>query len=88
MNLEIFTVYDAVAKSYLLPFFLPNQGMAIRTFSDCANDKSHAFCKNNTDYVLYKVGIFSDENCRFELFDKPEFLARADSLTKPEVMQT
>lgn len=61
MYLKIFTVYDQKAKAYLPPFFLPEKGMAERTFSDCCNDEHHQFGKHPEDYTLIYAGEFSDE---------------------------
>lgn len=58
MLLEAFSVYDSKAAGFLTPFFLPNVGMAIREFSNCANDAGHAFCQNSADFTLYHIGTF------------------------------
>ena len=34
--------------------------MAIRTFSDCVQDSSHAFNRHPTDYTLFQIGEFDD----------------------------
>jgi len=60
MKLVMFTIYDAVAQAYLPPFFLPSVEMAKRTFANCANDSTHAFCVNHGDYFLYETGEFDD----------------------------
>ncbi len=61
MKLKIFSIYDAKAKAYLPPFFLPNEAMAIRTFKDCCNSDQHQFGAHPEDYTLFEIGIFSDE---------------------------
>jgi len=62
MNVNIYTVYDDKAEAYLPPFFLPTDGMAVRTFADCANDKEHNFCIHPSDYTLFRVGSFNNIN--------------------------
>lgn len=57
--LEIFTVYDSAAAAYITPFFLPNQDMATRSFSDCVNDFGHSFNKHPHDYTLFRIGNFN-----------------------------
>ncbi|MDB4312225.1 hypothetical protein N9937_02220 [bacterium] len=57
---KIFTVFDVKARAYLPPFFLPEQGMAIRVFSDCINAKDHQFNKHPEDYTLFTLGTFDD----------------------------
>ena len=57
---RVFSVYDAAAKAYLPPFFLPATGMAIRTFSDAVNDPAHQFHRHASDYTLMEIGSFND----------------------------
>ena len=60
MQQHIFTVYDQKAKAYLPPFFLPKPEMALRVFTDCVNDPTHAFGKHPADYTLLQIGDFDD----------------------------
>ena len=62
MKLSIFSVFDSKASAFLPPFFLHNDAMAIRVFSDCVNADTHAFGKHPADYTLFRIGSFSDEN--------------------------
>lgn len=62
----MFTVHDSKAKVYGVPFFLHEEGMAIRTFSDMVNDPSHAFGKHPEDYTLFYVGKYDDSNGQLE----------------------
>ena len=56
----LFSIYDEKAHAYLPPFTLPTAGMAIRTFTDCANAPDHAFSRNPGDYTLFELGVFDD----------------------------
>ncbi len=60
MKLNIYMVHDQKANAYLPPFFLPEDGMAHRTFGDCCNDVEHQFGKHPEDYTLFKLGEFDD----------------------------
>lgn len=60
MKLNIYTVFDTKANAFLPPFFLPTDGMAVRTFKDAAEDEKHAFYKNAEDYILYRIGSYDD----------------------------
>jgi len=57
---KIFTIYDEKAKAYLPPFFLPESGMALRSFKDCINSNDHQFGKNPEDYTLFTLGHYND----------------------------
>jgi len=65
MKHNIFTVYDSKAKAYLTPFFMHEDGMAERVFSDCINDTAHQFGKHPEDYTLFKIGSWSDDKAKF-----------------------
>lgn len=60
MKHNIFSIYDSVAKAYYPPFFLPNNGMAIRQFTDMVNSTTTSISKNPKDYTLFNLGIFDD----------------------------
>lgn len=62
---KIYTIYDEKAEAYLPPFFLPNDAMAIRTFSDCVQSPEHQFGKHPSDYTLMSSGHFDDLSGEF-----------------------
>lgn len=66
MKNKIFTIYDQKAKAFLPPFFLPQEGMAIRTFSDCVNKEGHQFNAHPADYSLAEIGTFDEETGKLE----------------------
>lgn len=65
MKFRVFSVFDSKAKAFVPPFVLPEVGMAVRTFKDCANDKAHAFGKNPADYSLFSLGSWDDHSGSF-----------------------
>lgn len=74
MKHNIFTVFDQKAKAHLPPFFLPEIGMAERTFADCCNDKEHQFGKHPEDYTLMRIGTFDDQTAYIKILEVPEVL--------------
>ena len=62
MKFHMFSIYDEKARSHLPPFVLPEEGMAIRTFSDCINSIDHQFSKHPSDYTLIKIANYDDES--------------------------
>lgn len=64
---KMFTIHDTKAKAYLPPFFLPEEGMAIRTFSQCINSKEHQFGRSPADYNLFLIGTFDDTTATVSL---------------------
>nr|UXQ88035.1 MAG: nonstructural protein [Microvirus sp.] len=69
--LKIFTVYDHKAKAHLPPFFLPQDGMAERTFSDCCNNPEHQFGAHPEDYTLMSIGEFDESTAIITPTDIP-----------------
>ena len=61
MKHKVFAVYDEKAKAYLTPFFLPEAGMAKRTFGDCVNDPQHQFGLHPADYTLFELAVWNLE---------------------------
>lgn len=68
MKFQIFTIHDSKAQAFLSPFVMQNAEMAQRTFIECANDKTHMFCKHPTDFTLFQIGTFDDETGDVENF--------------------
>lgn len=58
MILSIYSIHDSKAQAHLPPFFLARNELAIRIFSDCVNDKKHAFGQHPEDYTLFTHGHF------------------------------
>lgn len=56
MKLKLFSVFDEKAKSFIAPFAMPTDAMAVREFAGCVNDEKHAFGRNPEDYTLFRLG--------------------------------
>lgn len=66
MKLKMFSIYDQKADSYTTPFFMHNEAVAIRTFRDMAVDTSHQIGKNPSDYTLFFLGEWDDQEATVE----------------------
>jgi len=77
MKHKIFSVYDSKAMAYIQPFLFPEQGQALRAFTDAANDPNHMFCKNAGDYTLFNIGAFDDASAQIISNDPPINLGNA-----------
>ena len=77
MRFQMFSVFDAKASSYLPPWFVPNSAVAVRTFTNCANDPAHSFCVNAEDYTLFHLGSFDSESGRLECFSDAHVIGKA-----------
>ena len=62
MNLNVYSVYDKVAQAFVTPFFMHNDGIAIRAFSDNVNsNEDSTIVKHYEQYALYRLGTFNDK---------------------------
>lgn len=86
MKLQMFSIYDAKAAAYLPPWFVPNVSVAVRSFSNCANDPGHAFCINAEDYTLYHFGSFENESGKVDLFADAHVIGKALQFKRPDVV--
>lgn len=71
MKHKIFTIFDAKAKAYLPPFFLPEEAQAVRVFTDCVNDPKHAFSLHPADYTLFTLGAWADNTAQIITNETP-----------------
>lgn len=60
MKYEVFAVHDQKAEAFMMPFFQPNENLAIRGFSDACQNEKTPFGQHPQDYTLFKIGEYSD----------------------------
>lgn len=83
MKMQIFSIYDTVAKVFSQPLFMANAEVATRVLKDWANSADTYIGKSPTDFSLYHIGEFDDETALLVPI-KPALVIRADSLTQPK----
>lgn len=66
MKTCIYSVFDSKAAVYGTPFFMPNDGMAIRAFSDLVNDSKSTLWNHPEDFSLFRVGSFDDQVAKLD----------------------
>lgn len=86
MNIKVFSLYDIKAKVFQTPFFMQNQGTALRAFSDLVNDERSFVNKHPEDYQLYHVGDFDDEKALFTNKTPVDLVATASEFLKQKPM--
>lgn len=62
MIINVYSIYDLKACVYGTPYFILNDQVAIRMFSDLVNDERSNVYRHPEDYVLYVVGSFDDSS--------------------------
>jgi hypothetical protein len=63
MILKIYSIYDSAANAYMQPFFMHNDGIAIRAFQDNVNSKEENNISQHPDqFTLFCIGEYDDSN--------------------------
>ena len=66
MNYGIYAIYDTKTEAYAAPFAQPNNAVAMRMFSDLANDPNTNIHKHASDFRLARLGTWDDVTGKFE----------------------
>lgn len=82
MKTIAYTVYDRVAETYNMLFFVESQPQAKRMFSNVVIDGDSAFHKNPSDFVMCEVGTFDDKTGVFEAYDAPQEILDAQEVLR------
>ena len=85
MQFQIFAIHDSKAQAYFAPFFLPTAAMAVRVFSDMANDVNNNVGKHPEDFTLFHLGEWDDSTAVLEPFSSPTMINKALHLLNPEL---
>lgn len=75
--LNVYSVFDSKALTYNDPFFLRQDGQAIRAFIDLVNDNRTHVAKHPEDYSLFLIATFDEEDGYIEALQTPKCLAKA-----------
>lgn len=78
MLLQIFAIFDTAAEVYSPPFFQKSIGLALRTFSDTAQDASTTIYQHPQDFTLFHVGQYDDQTAGIEALKTPKPLIKAN----------
>ena len=65
----IFALYDKKAHAYTTPFYLQTKEMAVREFSNMANNKDTQVGLNPEDWNLFYMGEYDQQKGMFELVE-------------------
>ena len=82
--LGVYAVYDVKAEIYNAPFFMAKHAMAVRAFSDLANDRNTTVGRHPGDFKLVHLGFFSPVTGAFKTLEMVESLGFADAFVRKE----
>ena len=83
MKMEIFSVYDEIAKTFGMPFFAQSAGVAQRSFHSLVLDEKSIVSQHPADYSLYNIGEFDDETNSIVSLNPPSLIIRASQIQRP-----
>jgi hypothetical protein len=67
MKLNVYSIFDSAAKAYTQPFFMHNDGLAIRAFQDNVNaEQENNISKHPDQFTLFKIAEFDDATGQIE----------------------
>lgn len=69
-------LYDRATEAYAPVMTVHTRGEALRSFKQAVNDPQTPINMNPTDYELWQLGTYDDQNG--EIQAKPELLGRAE----------
>ncbi len=83
MQINVYTIYDEAAKAYTTPFFLINDGLAIRAFVDNVNSKDdNNISRHPAQFTLFRIGEFNDQTAEL-LANNPKSLGNGLEFVEP-----
>lgn len=82
MVLRAYSIFDNKALTYHQPFFAPTNGAAVRMFQDTANDLNTSIGRHPSDFILYCVGDYDDQNGAMTSYSPREHVVDAISLVR------
>lgn len=77
MQLKIYSIRDAKAEIYNVPFYKKTHGEAERDFAELCRDEKSMVSKYPEDYDLFFCGIYDDQTGLVESLKTPQHIAKA-----------
>ena len=74
MLIQIYAIHDSKAHSYLQPFFMHNNDLATRSFTDASMNPESQFNQHPLDYTLFHIGTYDDETSIITAVAPPEMI--------------
>ena len=86
MKLNVYSIFDSAAKAYMSPFFMHNNGLAIRAFSDQVNsEKENQISKHPEQFTLFQIATYDDSTGKLEAVETPKPLGKGNEYKEQQV---
>ena len=67
MEQNVYSIYDAAAQAFTPPFYMQNDGLAIRAFMDNVNaEEKNNISEHPDQFTLFKIAEFDDKTGTFK----------------------
>jgi hypothetical protein len=84
MKLNVYSIHDKAATAFTQPFFMHNDGLAIRAFQDNVNAKDeNNISKHPEQFSLFKLGEYDDATGVITPLPSPDFISGGLELVNP-----
>lgn len=83
MILSVYSIFDAAVGTFARPFFMANNGQAMRAFDDEVNNVDSTINKHPEHFSLYLLGTYDDKTGMFTQDAEPKHIVRAIDFHKP-----
>lgn len=84
MKLKVYSIFDTAAQAFTQPFFMHNDGLAIRAFQDNVNAKEPNNISQHPDqFALYLLGDFDDSTGDIDKLEQPRRIALGIEMKNP-----
>lgn len=72
MNVNIYSIFDSAASAFITPFYMHNDGLAIRAFQDNVNaGDDNNIAKHPDQFTLFRLGEYDDKTGKITPEDTP-----------------
>lgn len=77
MEINIYAAFDCKAECYGTPFFMANDPLAVRAFTNASLNEETTLSMNPEDFRLMRLGSFDDSSGALTSHDNPVFVCSA-----------
>ena len=74
---KMYSIYDQKAGVFNNPFYKTTHGEAERDFTTAVNDEKTTLNQYPTDFDLYYLGDYNDQDGKFTTLDTPQHVVKA-----------
>lgn len=82
MKLKVYGIYDRAAEAFATPFFMHNDGLALRGFQDLVNsvEGDNQIAAHPEQFTLYCIAEFEDQTGKIEPLETVLNIANGEML--------